>query len=209
MDRTKLTASPAPWTSGRFSGFDVVARRLWEGRDECLCVCLCPCRSNAIWHWFHYYDIEAFKGEGLNEENCIKFGSHSQFGTFVATSGEGFENINGFPTLLSWQLSFNCCAFWMLAKLAYQIMLLNTTLFSQKQHMFNFNRRLSTLNSLNIFTANYHFHGKGLKRELPITYISWGFDEGRAWPKSSQVLRGKFCRSGLAWGDYWCCVSIQ
>lgn len=39
MDRTKLTASPALWTRERCNGFDAVARRHWEGKDEnSLCV---------------------------------------------------------------------------------------------------------------------------------------------------------------------------
>lgn len=40
-DRIRLAASPAPWTRGRCSGFDAVARRRWEGKGGDLCVCRC------------------------------------------------------------------------------------------------------------------------------------------------------------------------
>lgn len=64
-----------------------------------------------------------------------------------------------FSSLLSWQRSFNCCAFWAKAKLVlYQIMLLNTTtLFSQKQHMFDLNSMLATLKSLKCIYSKLMF----------------------------------------------------
>lgn len=40
-DRIRLAASPAPWTRGRCSGFDAVARRRWEGKGGDVCLCRC------------------------------------------------------------------------------------------------------------------------------------------------------------------------
>lgn len=56
MDHTKLADSLELWTRERRSGFDAVARRHWEGRDDNLCLCVTVFKvapkHNAILFWF-------------------------------------------------------------------------------------------------------------------------------------------------------------
>lgn len=98
MEHTKLAASPGRPNRGRCSGCDVVARRHSEGKTTFQL--LFPGENKWKTNFFRIiggFILQFCLGLRATQNICI---------------WRKFQKQMAFPFLLSWQLAFNCCAFW-------------------------------------------------------------------------------------------------